>query len=98
GDEVSGFEYLTHGVQRLLEELSQRSPIAYVETEYFGGAGTQAATVYVDGKAILTATGESGPINRALHGLGVAKTTTLDEFEVVGLGKYRDMDDWAGNE
>jgi hypothetical protein len=69
--------------------------VAYVETEYFGGEGTQAATVWDRGATIFgPAEAEAGPINQALRRLGVERTAGEDEFDKVGLGRHRRNEDW----
>ncbi len=70
--------------------------LAYVETEYFGGTGGQAATAFVDGHEVVapqTAKG-SGPINQALRRIGVVRTEADDEFDTIGLGERRTMTDY----
>lgn len=70
--------------------------LAYVETEYFGGTGGQAATAFIDGREVLapqSAKG-AGPINQALRRIGVIRTDAKDEFDTIGLGERRRMDDY----
>lgn len=71
--------------------------LAYIETEYFGGAGAQSATAFVDGSEVMapqTAHGGAGPINQALRRIGVVRTDADDEFDTVGLGERRSMADY----
>jgi hypothetical protein len=69
--------------------------VAYIETEYFGGTGTQAAAVWEGGKIILAPRrADIGPINDALRLLGVTRTPTQDEFDVAGLRRHRRTEDW----
>ncbi len=100
------FEYLTVGLQELLLLASTDGPVAYLEAEFFGGLGTQAAAVW---DSAYPATGPVRhdsevepdvpatlwPFNTALRALGVRATETTDEFDVVGLGGYRCTEDWA---
>lgn len=77
--------------------------MAYVEAEYFGGVGTQAAAVWdardlalgplIEAEDPLAAE-RPFPISQALRRLGVSAQGYVDEFEAVGLDKHRDMDDW----
>lgn len=70
--------------------------LAYVETEYFGGTGEQAATAFIDGReafAPQNAKG-AGPINQALRRIGVMRTDANDEFDTIGLGERRTMTDY----
>jgi hypothetical protein len=78
-----------------IEDLSAAGRVAYVETEYFGGVGTQAAAVWENGRTILgPKQADIGPINDALRLLGVACTQTQDEFAVAGLDRHRETEDW----
>jgi hypothetical protein len=78
-----------------IREVSSAGRVAYIETEYFGGIGEQAAAVWEDGRLIMPATlAPSGPINEALKLLGVQRTATQDEFDVAGLGRHRRTTDW----
>jgi hypothetical protein len=98
--QTHGFGELSGGVELLAIQLSARSRVAYVEAEYFGGAGGQAAAVFEGGQLILgplfekDATSKS-PISRALHTLGVHASAGLDEFDTVGLGRHRSTRDWT---
>jgi hypothetical protein len=69
--------------------------VAYVETEYFGGDGVQAAAVWEGGAiAFGPRQADAGPINEALRLLGVERTTAQDEFDTVGLGRHRRNEGW----
>ncbi len=75
---------------RFLRSLA-RDAAAYVETDYFGGAGEQGAIAARDGSvAFGPRHGEHGPINAALKILGVRKQKDLDEFDTLGLRLFRD--------
>jgi len=93
---------LTDAFQDLLRELSRFGPLAYIETDYFGGVGGQGAAVYSDGRVMMEPEwSKSGPINRALSGpinralkmIGVRRGLFEDRFSALGLGEYRDNDD-----
>lgn len=73
-----------------------------IQTDYFGGVGSQAAAVYRGDLVVIVPEQSSfgppeksfGPINKALSFLGVAALgNCCDEFTVVGLHQYRDFDD-----
>jgi hypothetical protein len=78
--------------------------LAYLETEYFGGVGWQAAAVWIDGKlAMRPALTHSSdgrapplrPINGALRMLGIVVprgSVAEDEFAALGLPLYRNHD------
>ncbi len=82
--------------RRSPKSTAKGGSLAYVETEYFGGTGGQAATAFVDGHEVVapqTAKG-SGPINQALRRIGVTRTAANDEFDTIGLGERRTMTDY----
>lgn len=87
------FVYFHDGLRDCLIELSQNHPVAYIETDYFGGEGTQAAVVYQHGVCVMEPENASiGPINSALKLLGVVKLnryTWDDEFATAGLMGFR---------
>ena len=81
------------GLVDLLTTLSRRAPVAYIETDFFGGVGRQSATAYVDGSAVYTGdSSAAGPINEALRVIGVKTAQGTDEFDALGLGRLRSMD------
>ena len=93
------FWKLSGPVSFVAQQLSHHGPVAYVETEYFGGTGEQAATVWDSGKVRMSPTkAPSGPINSALRIMGARASLMHDEFEVVGLGRNRSNDDWLERE
>lgn len=81
-------------VLQLLAQHAHATPIAFVETDYFGGTGGQGAVVFNDGAAIYGPEwGVIGPINRALALLGVEITPpSTDEFDTIGLGWLRSVE------
>ena len=71
--------------------------VAYFETDYWGGEGEQSAVLWERGEMVYgPAKSRLGPINGALRRMGVERGAALDEFDAVGLGRYRDNDDWIG--
>lgn len=71
--------------------------LAYVETEYFGGTGEQSATAFVGGREAMApqrSRGGGGPINQALRRIGVTRSIADDEFDTIGLGERRSMEDY----
>lgn len=77
-----------------MEEHSVNCKLGYIETEYFGGIGGQGAVFYEDGKMTIAPTWEdgfSGTINRILSELGVKIIGYEDEFESIGLHRFRSM-------
>jgi len=74
--------------------------LVYIETDYFGGTGTQAAQAWDAGKAVLDPPHLTGGEPRpACHLPGATTTRTtkgnyFDEFDAVGLGRQCDTGDW----
>ena len=94
----------------LLTAASRVGPVVYLEAEYAGGLGRQAAVAWLDcyvvyGPNVLlpdepfpvsTADPHSGsPIVQALRYLGVQAVGRADEFVVLGLGRHRSTRDWC---
>jgi hypothetical protein len=102
-----GFWRLPTGFDQVLARWSTAGPIAYVEAEYFGGAGEAQAAVWADGVLVLEAQdeptavlsgGDISAVSQALQRLGVRKgRRDLDEFEAVGLGRHRSTEDWLSS-
>lgn len=101
------FLSLSAGVESLARGISLAGGIAYLEAEIFGGTGTQAMVLWRGGEVCLgpvttefTATGPDPstnpqwPFNRALRELGVDRGDALDEFDSLGLGRWRHTEDW----
>jgi hypothetical protein len=101
--EPDGFWQALAGFDRVLAACSAKGPLAYIEADYFGGTGTQAAQAWDAGKVVLgplhLTEGEplpttGSPISQALRRLGATKGNHIDEFDAVGLGRHRNTDDW----
>ena len=93
------FWKLSGPVSFVAQQLSHHGPVAYVETEYFGGTGEQAATVWDLGIVRMPPTkAESGPISSALRMMGVQAEPTRDEFDTADLGRNRSNEDWLERE
>lgn len=81
-------------IAALCARASVIAPVALVEAEFFGGEGTQKATVW-DAQAIVLGpfVGDDA-INEALYELGVEPSGSLDEFDTLDLGRCRSTEDW----
>jgi hypothetical protein len=77
----------------LCRELSANGKVAYLEAEFFGGTGMQAALVANRGDLGKLEV-SSHAINMALSVIGVEKGNALDEFDALLLGRARDTNDW----
>jgi len=93
---IAGTEFwrLTEALMEIAAEVSAaHGPIAYAETDYFGGTGVQSAAAWIQGRlAMPPTTHPAGPINAALHTIGLERANGLDEFDTLGLGQVRRMD------
>lgn len=63
---------------------------ALIQTDYFGGAGSQWAMAYEGARALPG----DGMINAALRHLGVRRRAGIDRFDAVGLGEHRSPPDY----
>ena len=111
-DEPAPFEHLERLTVRLgewAESFSAACPLAYVETDYFGGDGGQAAVAWTAGRlafgpALTRDYWEGGnfhqtplldgAINQAVRLLGVDRGAVRDEFDALGLGRHRSNESW----
>jgi len=96
--------YLSDGLHALAMDLSQKSPVAYVSTYYFGGQGGQDALVWDKGTLRFSPTSPgygqnwpNSPISHTLRMIGVVAEQGMDEFDTVGLGKHRKTHQWANS-
>lgn len=79
----------------LAVSLVEDRPYAYIETDYFGGVGTQAAGAWKGHEVVMAPVqAEIGPINDVLSQLGVRRGLTQDQFDRVGLSRHRHTEDW----
>jgi hypothetical protein len=92
-DEAEPDAVLPVTVADLLQSISSRGKVAYVEAEIFGGAGLQACVTAEGGKVLSKYVGQDA-INVALRFLGVTKGRFDDEFDALGLSRHRDAKDW----
>ncbi|MCE9637609.1 MAG: hypothetical protein K8T90_18070 [Planctomycetes bacterium] len=92
---VDGFVHLSVEFAALLRRASAAGSLVYLETDYFGGVGTQAAVAYRHGDVLVgpRASEAVGPINDALRAIGVRVVhPAIDEFDSVGLQHHRQFD------
>lgn len=87
----SAFECFTTAIAKVMEEHSFQASLAYIETEYFGGIGSQSGVLFVDGRIEIEPERSEDIINRILQRLGVYKEAGKDEFDSISLGHYRRM-------
>lgn len=77
----------------LLENYSFHTKLAYIETDYFGGFGTQGGVLYENGREKIPPQTGNGTINALLKKLGVWRKPDTDEFDCLELGKYRHIEE-----
>ena len=99
------YEALTPEIKEIIKGLSFNGRCAYIETAYFGGIGVQISETWENGKKIdgplisydgienkmkyEYVTIVDGSINQALKNIGIHCQEGKDEFDTVGLGRYR---------
>lgn len=89
----SELDALDETVIDLLERYSFRTKLAYIETDYFGGVGAQGGVLYENGREVCPPRVGEGVINELLKELGAWHRPGSDEFDSLGLGKYRHVPD-----
>lgn len=95
GETLPPFYYLKAHLEARILALIGTGCVGYLEAEYFGGHGEQAALLWADGRRQFVSDTSYGAINTMLRRLGVTKGGSQhDEFEAVGLDRHRDTDDW----
>ena len=86
------FERLIIGVDRLAQHLSLKGLVAYIEATFIGGYGGHRIMLWENGKR---AGDPRNSINEVLHLFNVVPNRNLDEFDTLGLGRYRSTRQWA---
>ena len=92
---VGKFILLTEKINDYLKQFSSKGKIAYIEADYFGGVGFQNAIVWDNQETVFYEENADWAINKALKFIGIVKDKDkFDEFDTVGLGKFRDTEAW----
>jgi len=85
-----------------IREFGKDKTISKISTDYFGGPGYQEAKLFVNNKKEYDKSSESdyklNPINDILKLMGIIKKEGMDEFDTIGLGKYRSNRDFNHQE
>ena len=84
--------HFTVAIAQLLQQYTHNTKLAYVETDYFGGTGTQGGVLYENGQISIVPRSGEGTINILLRELGVRCEPNKDEFDSLNLGLYRRME------
>lgn len=86
-----------------IKKFGENKTIAKITTDYFSGSGYQTAKLFINNKKVIdrSANGSDSsysimknPINFVLEEMGVVKGNGMDEFDIIGLGKYRSNEDF----
>lgn len=101
-----GFNYLSPNVVDAILRAIGGGMVAYIETDYFGGAGSQSAAVFRDGSVVMRAAipvnqdpaRDTGPINAALKAIGLEAVIGQDEFDTLGLSRFRNLESLGMND
>lgn len=86
--------YLTDAFEEKVLGMLGEAKFGYLESEFFGGSGGHQGIVWEAGKRILKVSESYSGANRILRELGVRRTSQLDEFDCMGLGRHRSVDEW----
>lgn len=81
-----------------IREFGKDKMIAKINTDYFGGGGEQSAMLFDCNKKVYDKSDEQNwsvhPINDVLKMMGVVSDVGCDEFDTIGLGRYRSNNDF----
>jgi len=108
-DEYPEFIRLFPELIVVARQQAVHAPIAYIETDYFGGVGTQAAILWhrdgiygpfqtetkYEQNVVRVVPADQRAINRILRRLGAQRETAIDEFDALGLGRFRSNEAWT---
>lgn len=94
---------VARGLPAFAAQLSMQSFVLYLATCIYAGTGGQDAIVWKDGKRVLAlgddadhmAAWPDSPISRALRAVGVVAQPGQDEFDAMGLGRFRRNEAWV---
>ena len=90
-EEQSPLTLFTSAIRWALEWSAWPGPLVYIETDYAGGYGTQAGVLLERGRIVQGPAEGEGIINGLLRAIGVWHRPGEDEFDALGLGRYRHM-------
>lgn len=98
----ANFTYLVPALESGIARAAPVGRLLYVETDYFGGVGSQGAALFDDGRLVWREAttieraprsrrgmgpADRSPVSRGLFELGVEAGPDGDEFDAVGLGE-----------
>lgn len=94
GRPYSEFWKLSASLVEFARAMSIDGAVVYVETDYFGGVGTQASIAWRSNRVVYGPSKFDDSINDALSTLGVSAGLSADEFQQLGLQRHRHTTDW----
>ncbi len=96
GNAVPGYSFLTDKLIEFGSNLSIviNSVVLYIEADFFGGKGSQNAIAWNNGLKIFEELNGKDSINKAIRTMGIKNEHGKDEFETIGLNKFRRLEDW----
>jgi hypothetical protein len=81
-----------------IRDFGKDKTVALLSTDYFGGAGHQEAKLFVNNKKEYDESSETNymvsPINDVLKMMGISKKDGQDEFDTIGLSRFRSNRDF----
>jgi hypothetical protein len=97
-DSIDKFTYMDDHVEQKVLDAIGDTKFAYVEAEYFGGTGGQIAVTWNNNKREQILPFGQDQINAVLKSFGVIANKGQDEFQTLGLGRFRHTKDWIDSE
>lgn len=112
-DHFPGFARLSVAVAEWVRQISRQGAIGYIEANFFDGVGTQSAIIWEAGQVLfgpvrtevkwekdnfIAPSLQDWAINQTLRRLGADASAGQDEFDAVGLSRYRYTADWLDEE
>ncbi len=91
---IGSFIFLNERIANLLAAASEDGTIAYFEADYFGGTGYQSSIVWVNQDVVFSEEKSKDAFNKSLKLMGVRKKEGCNEFETVGLNRFRGTEEW----
>ncbi|TGM88710.1 hypothetical protein [Leptospira licerasiae] len=91
---IANDENLESNMIQWLSIKSNNSTFALISAEFFGGVGGQTAWLFENGLIIKDFPFQPNAINNVLELLGLERSMTEDQFDLIGLSKHRDTENW----
>lgn len=92
--DILSFEFLNENIEMTTLELIGMKKLSYVESEFFGGQGGHIGIIWENGERTFVGDFRKDTMNEILKRFGVIRTEAKDEFEIIGLDRHRQTEDW----